>query len=213
LVIHHRTNLQSFSNILGPGVSNDEKADTYQDQFEYFSFNDHTIIAFVEGPQRMDSESANRIITRDITGRYAWDLNLFYRTCIKPSAIEDANGCRSSESSLQDVSDIAEGLKLRDGLTLSNVPRLPKRPTPAPAPQQSEMPAWSATNDNSDILETLLSYIGGNNPDCLLDPSTPLNAPLPLSQPHSNIVMSMSEQLNHHLEFEKHSTPDQIIDV
>ncbi|KAI9282378.1 hypothetical protein BC943DRAFT_328675 [Umbelopsis sp. AD052] len=197
------------SNILGPGVSNDEKADTYQEQFEYFSFNDHTIIAFVEGPQRLDSESNNRIITRDITGRYAWDMDLFYRTWIKPSAVEDG----SSEGTMQDISHIAEGLKLRDGLTLSSVPKLPKRPSPAPVPQQSEMPTWSATNDNSDMLENLLSYIGDNNPDCLLDASTPLNAPLPLSQPHSNIVMSMSEQLNHHLEFEKTSTSDHIVDI
>lgn len=140
-------------------------------------------------------------------------MNLFYRTWIKPSAVEGSNGYRSSESSLQEISDIAESLKLRDGLSVSYVPKLPKRPSPSPTPQQSEMPAWSATNDNSDMLENLLSYIGDNNPDCLLDPSTPLNAPLPLSQPHSNIVMSMSEQLNHHLEFERSPTPDRIIDM
>lgn len=185
--------------------------DAYQDQFEYFSFNDHTIMAFVEGPQRVEEESPNRIITRDMTGRYAWDLNLFYRPSISvPTEINDRT---RQDSSIESISAIAENLKLREGLSLSNVPRRPKTPLPALVGQESEVPGWTGAEDQSDTLGQLLSYIGDHNADCLLDPSIPLNAPLPLSQPHSNIVMSMSEQLTHHLEFEKCSSPDRTADM
>lgn len=200
------------SNILGPGISNDEKLEIYQDQFEYFSFNDHTIIAFVEGTQRVDEESMNRVITRDVTGRYAWDFNLFYRTTI-PVPPADVNGHMKSENNIESITYIAESLKLRDGLSISSVPSRPKAPIPALVQQESQMPEWSGKDDHSDVLGRLLCYIGENNPDCLLDPSIPLNAPLPLSQPHSNIVMSMSEQLTNHLEFEKCPTLDDTIDM
>jgi hypothetical protein len=118
-----------------------------------------------------------------------------------------------SENNIESITYIAESLKLRDGLSISSVPSRPKAPIPALVQQESQMPEWSGKDDHSDVLGRLLCYIGENNPDCLLDPSIPLNAPLPLSQPHSNIVMSMSEQLTNHLEFEKCPTLDNTVDM
>jgi hypothetical protein len=197
------------SNILGPGISNDEKVDAYHDQFEYFSFNDHTIIAVVEGPTRSIDESPNRLITRDVTGRYVWDLDLFYRPTIEASSSDFS----LNHSSVEHISDIAANLKLRDGLTLQKIPSRPKAPISATVTSHGQLPTWSPSEDNPDMLGKLLCYIGENSPDCLLDSNVPLNAPLPLSQPHSNMVMSMSEQLIQHLGSEGYPSPEQPSDM
>ncbi|KAJ2959225.1 hypothetical protein NQZ79_g5312 [Umbelopsis isabellina] len=197
------------SNILGPGISNDEKVDAYHDQFEYFSFNDHTILAVVEGPTRGIEESPNRLITRDVTGRYAWDLDLFYR----PTIDAPNSDMHHNYSSVEHISNIASNLKLRDGLTLQNIPSRPKAPMPVVMRSYSQLPTWSTNEENTDMLGKLLCYIGENSPDCLLDSNVPLNAPLPLSQPHSNMVMSMSEQLIQHLGSESYPSPEQPSDI
>ncbi len=79
------------STITGPGVSQDNIG---YSQYQYFSFNDTTIIAFVEIPKtdtrgteekkRDQRKKFNfvllgaqaRLIIRDLTGRYVWDTQL-----------------------------------------------------------------------------------------------------------------------------------------
>lgn len=61
------------STIIGPGVSQE---DTGYHQYQYFSFNDTTIIAFVELPRTDTRGAQSRMIIRDLTGRYVWDTQL-----------------------------------------------------------------------------------------------------------------------------------------
>jgi hypothetical protein len=54
----------------------DEKNDTECRQYQYFSFNDTTIIAFLELPATDTKPAESRMILRDLTGRYVWDAHL-----------------------------------------------------------------------------------------------------------------------------------------
>lgn len=80
-LLHHFNNFAPpygpatiHSTIIGPGVSQD---DAEYHQYQYFSFNDTTIVAFVELPRNQARKSAQaRMIIRDLTGRYVWDTEL-----------------------------------------------------------------------------------------------------------------------------------------
>lgn len=80
-LLHHFNNFAPpygpatiHSTIIGPGVSPD---DAEYHQYQYFSFNDTTIIAFVELPKNETRKSTQaRMIVRDLTGRYVWDTQL-----------------------------------------------------------------------------------------------------------------------------------------
>ncbi|KAG1471230.1 hypothetical protein G6F56_002246 [Rhizopus delemar] len=77
-LLHHFNNFAPpcgpatlHSTIVGPGISQDDS--DYQ-QYQYFSFNDTTIIAFVELFETKERQA--RMIVRDLTGRYVWDTLL-----------------------------------------------------------------------------------------------------------------------------------------
>lgn len=79
-MLHHFNNFAPpygpatiHSTIIGPGVSQE---DTGYHQYQYFSFNDTTIIAFVELPKTETRGAQARMIIRDLTGRYVWDSQL-----------------------------------------------------------------------------------------------------------------------------------------
>lgn len=79
-LLHHFNNFAPpygpatiHSTIIGPGVSQD---DAEYHQYQYFSFNDTTIVAFVELPKTQSREAQARMIIRDLTGRYVWDTQL-----------------------------------------------------------------------------------------------------------------------------------------
>lgn len=80
-LLHHFNNFAPpygpatiHSTIIGPGVSQD---DAEYHQYQYFSFNDTTIVAFVELPKSPSRKFAQaRMIIRDLTGRYVWDTQL-----------------------------------------------------------------------------------------------------------------------------------------
>ncbi|KAI9252129.1 hypothetical protein BY458DRAFT_359294 [Sporodiniella umbellata] len=83
-LLHHFNNFSPpngpatiHSTIAGPGISQDDI--DYQ-QYQYFSFNDTTIIAFVELFET--KERRTRMIVRDLTGRYAWDTLLEPKTTL-----------------------------------------------------------------------------------------------------------------------------------
>lgn len=80
-LLHHFNNFAPpygpatiHSTIIGPGVSQDDVGGYHQ--YQYFSFNDTTIIAFVELPKTELRGAQARMIIRDLTGRYVWDTQL-----------------------------------------------------------------------------------------------------------------------------------------
>lgn len=80
-LLHHFNNFAPpygpatiHSTIIGPGVSQD---DAEYHQYQYFAFNDTTIVAFVELPKSDTRQHTQaRMIIRDLTGRYVWDTQL-----------------------------------------------------------------------------------------------------------------------------------------
>ncbi|KAI9315822.1 hypothetical protein BX666DRAFT_1859621 [Dichotomocladium elegans] len=82
-LLHHFNNFSPpygpatiHSTIVGPGVANDDKDELHQ--YQYFSFNETTIVAFVELPETETQGPRARVIIRDITGRYVWDAEAAY---------------------------------------------------------------------------------------------------------------------------------------
>ena len=78
-LLHHFNNFAPpfgpatiHSTIVGPGVATEDKTD-FHNKYQYFSFNDTTIIAFVELPETETEGPRARVIIRDLTGRYVWD--------------------------------------------------------------------------------------------------------------------------------------------
>lgn len=89
------------SNISGPGVSttSDDKNDIEYKQFQYFSFNETTIIAFVELPATESNPAETRVIVRDMTGKYVWDAHMVPLSNEQQKQKQDLSTSSSSSSS------------------------------------------------------------------------------------------------------------------
>ncbi|KAI7906537.1 uncharacterized protein BX663DRAFT_496797 [Cokeromyces recurvatus] len=162
------------STILGPGVSQEEE--NYH-QYQYFSFNDTTIIAFVELPKSNQREAEARIIIRDLTGRYVWDTRL-----------EPKFGSSETTTAFKknSIGNAEEQFVLRRGLNIQSINEVPTE-----IGQKEE----TLKLNDKDPMGILLKQIGESHPDCLLDPGLPLNVP---STP-TLLQMEMTGNLGSHL--------------
>lgn len=87
-------------------------------KYQYFSFNDTTIIAFVELPETEEHGPKARMIIRDVTGRYVWDAVANPSKELETSEsgkhkIESPSGGKTS-----DIKE--EGFCLRPGVEVQN---------------------------------------------------------------------------------------------
>ncbi|KAG0169558.1 Ral GTPase-activating protein subunit alpha-2 [Apophysomyces sp. BC1015] len=188
------------STIVGPGVAAEEKTDTEYNQYQYFSFNDTTIIAFIELPPIDTKGAQSRIIIRDLTGRYAWDAQLAHRylpTSPDPKSVE------TRHEEVEDLLDTEQGFALRENVSVRRE-RRPENRTPE---------IQHAPDSSTDALGKLLQLVGEKNPDCLLNNSLPLNTPASPTQLQSSMVGRLEEQLNDYLQNEASNNEQQESDV
>ncbi|KAL0079919.1 hypothetical protein F4703DRAFT_1174065 [Phycomyces blakesleeanus] len=200
-LLHHFNNFAPpygpatlHSTIVGPGMVLDEKQENYH-QYQYFSFNDTTIIAFVELPATELRSSQARIIIRDLTGRYVWDSQL------EPSRDLTPVNPKATPSYNDPISDILgddQGYKMRSNISIQ------KESKPVLAPSSSE---------TTDGLSRLLLQIGEDNPDCVWDPAVPLDHPSPASQFQTNMVGSLGQQLDEYLRNESDNNEQEESDI
>ncbi|KAF7726352.1 Ral GTPase-activating protein subunit alpha-1 [Apophysomyces ossiformis] len=187
------------STIVGPGVATEEKSDIEYHQYQYFSFNDTTIIAFIELPQTETQGSQSRIIIRDLTGRYAWDAHLARRY---PPIASSSKDTETNEGHTERIASTEQGFVLREDISIREG-----------NPDISTPQAQCASEPSSDALGNLLQRIGQANPDCILNSSLPLNAPSPPTELQDSMMGCMNEHLNEFLRNEALNNEQQESDV
>ncbi|KAI8144750.1 hypothetical protein BJV82DRAFT_606134 [Fennellomyces sp. T-0311] len=193
-LLHHFNNFAPpfgpatiHSTIIGPGVATEEKDEFLK--YQYFSFNDTTIMAFVELPETDTEGPQARIVVRDLTGRYAWDAHA------EPSNKSPDKPRPRSMITSTDSRD--HTFALRPGVRV--------RPT-------SSDPLDTTTRHSAprkDKLGELLNKIGERNPDC----QTNISTPIPLTQLQGNMVGRFGEQLTEFLENERKNNEQQETDA
>ncbi|CAO0796344.1 unnamed protein product [Mucor circinelloides] len=191
-LLHHFNNFAPpygpatiHSTIIGPGVSQD---DAEYHQYQYFSFNDTTIVAFVELPRNQARKSAQaRMIIRDLTGRYVWDTEL-----------EPKLGKFETNVSMENNFVLRQDVCVQ---TLDNE-----------VPQDIQK-RQDVSRHSQDPMGSLLKKIGDLHPDCLLDPSLPLNVPSNETLLQTEMVGNLGSQLDDYLEKEAHNNQQQESDV
>ncbi|KAI8993599.1 hypothetical protein BDB01DRAFT_847455 [Pilobolus umbonatus] len=192
-LLHHFNNFAPpygpsiiHSTIVGPGVS---QSDEEYNQYQYFSFNDTSIIAFLELPVTDTETPKTRIIVRDLTGRYVWDNEL------EPKLVHHEKEERTEIE--DDESEVPFKLRSHMSITMA----------------ENTSDVMDGSNMNTeDPLSTLLKHIGESHPDCLLDPGLPLNAPTTSTTLQAEMLDRLGEHLDMFLSNEKENneklTPD-----
>ncbi|CAO3694673.1 unnamed protein product [Rhizopus microsporus] len=175
-LLHHFNNFASpygpatlYSTIAGPGVAQDDG--DYQ-QYQYFSFNDTTIIAFVELPEAKEKRQS-RMIIRDLTGRYVWDAQL------EPKAT--LSGSRERLVSTKKLGNAFDKRFIKSENKSNN---------------------RALADHGKDPMSLLLKQIGELHPDCLLDPSLPLNVPSTPTALQLDMLGNLGERLEDYLKKE-----------
>ncbi|KAL9549835.1 hypothetical protein MBANPS3_005021 [Mucor bainieri] len=200
-LLHHFNNFAPpygpatiHSTIIGPGVS--QQDDDEYHQYQYFSFNDTTIVAFVELPQSPARQQAQaRMIIRDLTGRYVWDTQL-----------EPKLGPSETQVSMENKFVVRQDVCIQ---TLDNqVIGLVAPNKDGHRPQELQ-----ARQASQDPMGSLLETIGDLHPDCLLDPSLPLNVPSNETLLQTDMVGNLGSQLDDYLQKEAHNNQQQESDV
>lgn len=190
-LLHHFNNFAPpygpatiHSAITGPGVSQD---DIVYNQYQYFSFNDTTIIAFVEIPKTQNRGAQARLIIRDLTGRYVWDTQL------EPSFDGETIESTSSEKSNSEQFVLREDIRIRSPDKLS----------------ESTITNSHVEGEEEDPLGILLKRIGDSHPDCLLDPSLPLNVPSTSTSLQMDMVGDLGARMDEYLSNEAQNNQEQ----
>lgn len=130
-LLHHFNNFAPpygpatmHSNISGPGVSTttEDKSDTEYKQFQYFSFNETTIIAFLELPATESNPAETRVIVRDMTGKYVWDAHLVpfsnEQDSSSPTTINTNQSENNSQNRIDQLLDGNHGYSLRSNISV-----------------------------------------------------------------------------------------------
>ncbi|KAI8984457.1 hypothetical protein BDF20DRAFT_911553 [Mycotypha africana] len=196
-LLHHFNNFAPpygpatiHSTILGPGVSQDDM--DYR-HYQYFSFNDSTIIAFAEVPKLGETKKTHaRMIIRDLTGRYVWDAQL------EPGYDEPETATAMAEVLMNDE---AQRFTLREDITVQK--------QQAATTENTTFPALT----EKDPVAELLQQIGEKHPDCLTAMGTPLSTPSTLTSFQSDMVGDMGKQLDEYLANEAESNQQYETDI
>ncbi|CAO3589975.1 unnamed protein product [Absidia cylindrospora] len=201
-LLHHFNNFAPpygpatiHSTIVGPGVAPstiDEKNDTECRQYQYFSFNDTTIIAFLELPATDTKPAESRMILRDLTGRYVWDAHLESPSSDQQDKTSPTTPplLKKGFDTISQIGDREQGYTLRPSIFVQKDDS---------SPQQLSSSSSSSFPSSPDTLNSLLQEIGEEHPDCLISSSVPLNASVPLSSLQAGMLGRLGEQLNDYL--------------
>ncbi|KAI9480932.1 MAG: hypothetical protein EXX96DRAFT_564755 [Benjaminiella poitrasii] len=198
-LLHHFNNFAPpygpatiHSTIVGPGVSQEE--DNYH-QYQYFSFNDTTIIAFVELPKTNQREAQARMIIRDLTGRYVWDTHLEP----KFGSSETVALKKTSTETVEEQFVFGRGVNIQ--LSAEE------------ASKEIGQKDLALQPNKKDPMGILLRQIGESHPDCLLDPSLPLNVPSTPTPLQLEMTGNLGTQLNEYLQNEAQNNEQHKSDI
>ncbi|KAG2213103.1 hypothetical protein INT47_011252, partial [Mucor saturninus] len=190
-LLHHFNNFAPpygpatiHSTIVGPGVAQD---DMRYNQYQYFSFNDTTIIAFVEIPQTELKGAQARMIIRDLTGRYVWDTHLEPNLSGKS---ETSNQCKADD----------KGFVLRQDVRIKSADEIPEKDKNIMQPME-------------DSMANLLKHIGDLHPDCLLNPSLPLHVATAPSDLQMDMLGDLGSRMDEYLQNEAQNNQQQESDI
>ncbi|CAG8562842.1 11696_t:CDS:10 [Ambispora gerdemannii] len=180
VLLHLTRHLDNFAPLHGPAMINsnlvgpmgDTREEENQENYHFFSLNNTNIITLIEIPG--DVTSIARLMVRDATGRYAWDLKLFYKASLDDSSNVHAGGLRYV--GVADHFSFRQNIKI-EKLMETNKTDKEKTTSKQHSSSQSEnldstsdnnIPTWTENNNNSEdnMLKKLLGYIGENHPDC-----------------------------------------------
>ncbi|CAG8501724.1 8669_t:CDS:10 [Funneliformis caledonium] len=174
ILLHLTHHFNNFAPIYGPAMINstltgplrtDTKEEDCAEHYQYFSFNDKTIITIIEIPD--NDSSISRLIIRDITGRYAWDTKLFY--------LDDPY---SNQNSIPKHCEITNCMELRPDIKIEPSSRN-KSPDSNASPRsrlrnrtsnffkdKNRLPVWTENSNNGHInmLDYLLQYVSEHTP-------------------------------------------------
>lgn len=164
----------------------------------YFSYNEKTLLAFVEMPGKTPLDSKVRIIVRDIAGRYCWDAWLFYESLDKiRSVLEGTDPFADPESPPPSYLGIVEKLIFSEEITVE--PRTRKITPERPAPGTMALPPPG----DPDMLKELLRAIGDRSPDCLRIPGRSLLEPEPVPEDQQAEVAEQAAMMSFQIEQEE----------
>ncbi|OBZ91240.1 Ral GTPase-activating protein subunit alpha-2 [Choanephora cucurbitarum] len=197
-LLHHFNNFAPpygpsiiHSTIVGPGVSQD---DLGYHEYQYFSFNDTTIIAFVELPKSEERGVQARIIIRDLTGRYVWDTQ-----------IESPDKPLLQAQEEKAIVDSEQEFSLRDNIAI--------RQQTIPDEIEHKGLLSNQQKEEEDPMKALLKQIGDSHPDCLLDPNLPLDVPSTSTPLQLEMLKDLDNQLNDYLQNESENNNQQKSDI
>ncbi|GBB96125.1 hypothetical protein RclHR1_02690010 [Rhizophagus clarus] len=170
ILLHLTHHIDNFAPSYGPATMNstltgpigsDTKDDECAEHYQYFSFNDRTIITVVEMPEEI---SGSRLIIRDMTGRYTWDTKLFYKEHFVPYL---------KQSSDPNHSEVTKYMTLRPNIKveptsskskLSNSRIKSRNQTSNLYKDKNKLPVWTenCNYERADMLDNLLYYVSGH---------------------------------------------------
>eukprot|EP01135_Chromosphaera_perkinsii_P003053 Nk52_evm35s233 gene=Nk52_evmTU35s233 len=154
--VSEHEDITDFSDLI-PAIFNKE-------QVQFFVYNDYTLISMVEIPRRNGQGTQSRVILRDFTGKYAWDMDVLYGVEDKPMGQQQPGLQSKIEFLSADV--ISEQAKANN----------PKEPY---VRKYKEVPEFSPSDncENIDMINELLCYVGETSIECIKFDDVPLNVP------------------------------------
>lgn len=145
---------------------------------QLFVFNDSTLVSYLQIPaetptvgQPPHPSSQVRVIVRDISGKYSWDGAILYRTTQEDSG--DVGGLNVVEHLLSTTMTTT---------TISHSRKHPTSPTKGHSEHHCSVSdslsgCYEEEEEEVDVLDQLLDYLGNSSPECLPHPQLRLNQP------------------------------------
>lgn len=119
---------------------------------------------FVECSKLEGQKSVSRLIIRDATGKYTWEVANLYKVFQLTKMYEKQEQLPKKPSSER---------RHNRNLSVSSSARLIYTST-------TDLPKWETVDPNVDRIHQLLRYIGHSSPECLIYPDQQLNVPAPV---------------------------------
>ncbi|XP_062502638.1 ral GTPase-activating protein subunit alpha-2-like isoform X2 [Corticium candelabrum] len=134
---------------------------------QFLSYQNNTIITVIELPGEDKNTRECRVITRDMTGKFSWDVQLLHSTVPLPSA-----PYAGVVSDLDDQFVKSKGDRRSLQKPVSVCRSVPQFPDPLVLPTHKNV-----NNPDADLLDRLLVHIGATSLECVADTERQLNHP------------------------------------
>ncbi|CAJ0835038.1 9335_t:CDS:10 [Entrophospora sp. SA101] len=189
------------STFIGP-VGNDTKEEEVTEHYQYFSFNDTTIITLIEIPG--EDVSISRIVIRDFSGRYSWDSKLFYKAFCNNDYKSDHESNCLKYVRMSDHLEFRPNIKIdaleSKSMIDNNSKDKPKfiNKTINSFKEKNTLPVYN-NEDDVNMLDCLLQYVGEQVPHLpTIEKTNGESQKLP-SETERKKMIKIEDQLNRHI--------------